>query len=318
MDGRIEHLQEARACVQKEVDRFGASPILGFSKIKFFFGVSKTYLSVYVFGKFPHLFWGWHCCQFWILMPVHMYRWWHMKYLLYFAELCWVTNLGTTSVLALSYLRPALVGSETLSTLTSVAFAFAAGPLAFAAIAFGNALVPHSIDHTMSLLIHLQPLMTSYSLRWFPWKEQEGVLDLSFWDYYRPVLKCLGAYAICHAGFFMSFGLGLAAKGHRSSPTDQLKPRRPTMMSKLFGEFGSGGSDSIRFLKYETAMFTQVAAVTALTYPLYVWGTKAVHFGFIVVTCLSSVWHGATWYEYNLKRMTASIDRLIDEAKKGD
>lgn len=118
--------------------------------------------------------------------------------------------------------------------------------------------------------------------------------------------------------FFLSFGLRLAAKGHRSSPTDQLKPKRPTAASKLFGEFGSGGNDSLRYIKYEAAMFSQVAAVTALTYPLYSWGTKAVHFGFIVVTCLSTVWNGASWYEYNLKRMTAAIDRLIDETNKND
>lgn len=204
-DGRIEHLQEARACVQKEVERFGASPILGFSKIKFFLGVSKTYLSIYVFGKFPHYFWGWHCCQFWFLMPIHVYRWWRMKYLLYFAELCWLTNVASTSLLALSYLRPAWVGPEMISALTPVTFAYAAGPLATAAILFGNALVPHSIDHTMSLLIHLQPLMTSFSLKWFPWKGQESAPDLSFWDYYRPVLKCLGAYTVLHASFFLVF-----------------------------------------------------------------------------------------------------------------
>ena len=34
-----------------------------------------------------------------------------------------------------------------------------------AVLLLNNALVPHSVDHTMSLLIHLQPLLTAYTLR---------------------------------------------------------------------------------------------------------------------------------------------------------
>lgn len=325
-------LDEARALVKKQVDSFGASPVFGFTKWKFFLGVAKTYLSLYICGRWPGHYWKWHVLQFWGLLPIHSYRWWKMKQLSYFAELCWVMNASMCTVLPVWYFNRSSFGPEFFDRLCNTIFGFAAGPLAIAVPLFGNAIVPHSIDHTMALLIHLSPVVTCYSLRVWPLTE-EGQLSLSrslgqtarvfgFWEFFQPVLACLTTYTIFHSTFFLTYGLDMRKRGHRSSPADQLDPpKRPTVFSNLFGKLGSGGNDIVRYLKYEMLMYSATGIVAASTYPLHRFGGERFHMGQCVVVFASAIWNGAGWYSYNLKRLTSGLDAMIEEkkgkAKKG-
>lgn len=83
-------VQAARDVVAMEQAKFGAAPILGFSRWQFFLGTTKTYVTVFVFAKFPQHFWAWHLVQFALLLPLQAYRWAHpkMRGLAYFAEFC--------------------------------------------------------------------------------------------------------------------------------------------------------------------------------------------------------------------------------------
>lgn len=316
-------LEEARALVKKQVDNFGASPIFGFTKWKFFLGVAKTYLSLYICGRWPGHYWKWHVLQFWALLPIHSYRWWRMKQLSYFAELCWVMNASMCAVLPVWYFNRSSFGPEFFDSLCNTIFGFAAGPLAVAVPLFGNAIVPHSIDHTMSLLIHLSPVVTCYSLKVWP-QTEEGQLVmksgqtarvLGFWEFFQPVLTCLTAYTIAHGTFFLTYGLSLRKRGHRSSPADQLAPKRSTVFSNLFGKLESGGSDTARYLKYEMLMYSATGIVTASTYPLYRFGSERFHMGLCATVFASAIWNGAGWYAYNLKKLTAGLDDMIERKK---
>ncbi|CAK0820766.1 unnamed protein product [Prorocentrum cordatum] len=248
-------LEEARALIKKQVDSFGASPIFGFTKWKFFLGVAKTYLSLYICGRWPGHYWKWHVLQFWALLPIHSYRWWKMKQLLYFAELCWVMNATMCTVLPVWYFNRNYFGPEFFDHLCSTIFGFAAGPLAIA------------------------------------------------------------AYTIFHSTFFLSCGLSLRKYGHRSSPADQLAPKRPTMFSNLFGTLESGGSDTMRYLKYEMWMYSSTALASVCTYPLYRFGGERFHFAQCVAVFASAIWNGAGWYAYNFRKLTAVLDDMIEQKK---
>jgi hypothetical protein len=311
---RFEALQEAKTIVKHNVDTFGASPIFGFTKWKFFVGVAKTYVSVWILSSGPHDYWKWHACQFWVLFPVHAYRWWKMKQMMYFVELCWVTNAGICTILPAVHFYARQFPPQFLDQAYRAMFALACGPLAIAVPLFGNAMVPHSIDHTMSLLIHLTPCVTSFALKWSPSTLQPSQEPVGFSEFIRPALACLTSYSICHASFFLTFGLRQIDKGQRCSPGDMLKPRRDNAFVKMLGRLGSGGSDVVRYLKYEGVMYILTAFAASLTYGLYRLNSKSAHMALVVGVFASSIWNGATWYEYNLKRLTGGLDNLIDEA----
>ena len=84
--------------------------------------------------------------------------------------------------------------------------------------------------------------------------------------------------------------------------------------TKVLGSPGDGGSEVVRFLKYEVISVALNAAVIALTYPLYKYGTADGHFALLMLTCLVSAWNGAGWYEYRLKSLVKCVEDL-DAAK---
>ena len=81
------------------------------------------------------------------------------------------------------------------------------GPLALATVLLANALVPHSFDHMGSLLIHLQPMMTSFTVRWIAPLALFPVESVSFVEYARPPLICIGLWTVAHAAVMLSYGL---------------------------------------------------------------------------------------------------------------
>jgi len=223
------------------------------------------------------------------------------------------------------YFNSSWFGPEFFDSLCNTIFGFALGPLAMAVPVFGNAIVPHSIDHTMALLIHLSPVVVCYSLKVWP-QTVEGQLVMNFgqtarvfgfWEFFQPVLACLTAYTVFHSTFFLTCGLSLRKWGHRSSPADQLAPKRSTVFSDLFGKLESGGSDTVRYLKYEMLMYTGTGILTALTYPLYRFGSELVLMGLCAAVFASAIWNGAGWYAYNLEKLTAGLDDMIDRKKGG-
>jgi hypothetical protein len=48
------------------------STALGFRKDIHFFGVAKSYLSVFVFASLPHLYWRFHAVGMFIMLPLQV------------------------------------------------------------------------------------------------------------------------------------------------------------------------------------------------------------------------------------------------------
>ncbi len=323
-------LHAARSAIAKEASKFAAAPIFGFSKYTYFLGISKAFMTVYIAGRWPQHFWLWHMIQFFVLAPLQAYRWTKMKGLSYFMEFCWVANIAMAFYFALSCFGA--LNSLTHGTRAMIwrgIFAFGSGPLGGAVVLLGNALVPHSIDYTMSLLIHLQPSVTAYCVRWgregggkgFLWYSFDASAlfpteqEISFGEYVAPPLAFLLAWALVHTVLMLSVGDRLEAAGQKTTYQFNLKAKSgKNAFTKVLGSPGDGGSEVVRFLKYEVISVALNAAVIALTYPLYKYGTADGHFALLMLTCLVSAWNGAGWYEYRLKSLVKCVEDL-DAAK---
>jgi hypothetical protein len=87
----------------------------------------------------------------------------------YFFEYCWISNFTFFAYLMSLYLFGAEIYSvDTRAKMACFLYCAAAGPLATAALILNNALIPHSFDHMMSLLIHFQPIMTAFTMKRYP------------------------------------------------------------------------------------------------------------------------------------------------------
>ena len=311
----LDGLLAAQEVVVKAERGLEASPVLGFNKYKFFLGLAKSYLTVYLLGSHPEQFPAWHATQFAALFPVQLYRWSKMKGLAFFTEFCWVANACIACYIASLYVAPHLVADPAARAIaTRALFAFGVGPLGTSVVMLGNSLVPHSIDHMMSLLIHLQPAVTAYCIRWKAVDRELFPLEaVDFVTYVAPPLCFLAAWAAGHTAFMLAVGLGLPERGWET--TFDFNVSKNPVAARLFGKMGEG-SDAVRFLKYELFSVAINAAGISLTYPLYARGTKSVHWGLLLFVCCVSAWNGAGWYHYRITKFSKEMDKLIAAAKK--
>ncbi len=261
--------------------------------VKVFFGFIKSYITMYIFGHSPHEFPAWNALQMLVLYPVTVYRWAKLKWLVFFTEFCWVSNLFLAGYCITLHIRPALVPPEHRTTMTHFFFAVAAGPLQAAVVLLGNALVPHSADHMMSLLIHLQPAMTAYCLRWLDVDRELFPIDPSvdFQTYALPPVIFLLIWAILHATFFIVWGLELGDKGYAT-----------TFHFNLSGECLS---------------IVCNALTLCATYALFR-SSMRIHFCVLGFVGTMSSYNGASWYAYRFTKFSKELDRLIADAKKDE
>lgn len=263
-----------------------------------------------------------------------------MKSLAYLTEFCWVANASIACYIAALYVGAGASDPAARAAATRVVFAFGAGPLGTSVVMLGNSLVPHSIDHMMSLLIHLQPAITAYCIRRVPprvpasvrsgldlrWRRRWKAVDrelfpldesASFAAYVGPPLAFLGVWAVFHAIFMLLVGLGLPARGWDT--TYFYNVTKSPAATKVLGKIGDGRSEVARFLKYEVASVLLNAVGISLTYLLYAYGTKTAHWGILLAICSTSAWNGAGWYHYRITKFSKELDKLIAAAKpKGD
>jgi len=308
---RKEALQQAKEAVAKEVSKFEAAPVFGFSKGLFLAGVVKTYLTIYILGRWPEQFWKWHSLQVLILAPIQGYRWYHMKGLAYFIELCWVVAFVVATYLASLAIAPHLYSHQTKGVAFRLIFAFGSGPLGTAVTFLGNSLVPHSIDYTMSLMIHLVPLFTSFALRWHvPDPSLFPIEHVSFYEYYTPALAFLLSWACLHMSWMALIGLNLDPQ-YKTTYSYTLQARNGNnMFAQTLGKIGDGSSEYARLFKYELISVSMSAISLALSYKIYE-SNVYFHFAIVVATSVVSASNGANWYEWRLKSFTKSIDDIM-------
>ena len=92
----LDGLQEAKRSVTKQEKALTVTHTMPFNKYKVFFGFIKSYITIYIFGHAPHEFPAWNALQMIVLFPVTAYRWAKLKWLVFFTEFCWVSNLFST------------------------------------------------------------------------------------------------------------------------------------------------------------------------------------------------------------------------------
>ena len=315
----LDGLQEAKRSVAKQEKALKGSPMVPFNKHMVFFGFIKSYITIYIFGHAPHEFPAWNALQMLVLFPVTAYRWAKLKWLVFFTEFCWVSNLFLAGYCITLHIRPALVPPEHRTTMTHFFFAVAAGPLQAAVVLLGNALVPHSADHMMSLLIHLQPAMTAYCLRWLDVDRELFPIDPSvdFQTYALPPVIFLLIWAILHATFFIVWGLELGDKGYATTFHFNLSGGKGNnIFTKVLGKLGDG-SDRVRFIRYECFSIVCNALTLCSTYVLFR-SSMRIHFCVLGFVGTMSSYNGASWYAYRFTKFSKELDRLIADAKKDE
>lgn len=303
-------MAEAVKQIKASQQALEASPILGFSRWKFFVGVSKSYLTLFIIGRYPGLYWQWHAVQLAILLPIQVFRWYIKKMLASLIEFCWVANMFIVAYLFALHSQPSLFDAYERGVMFRMIFAFGAGPLGGSVILLNNALVPHSIDHTASLLIHLSPSLAAYGLRWtveedplFPHKV------VPFQEYCLPPLTFLLTWAVMHATFMAVFGPRLHAAGWKTTYSYNLTGK--SLFTKVLGEIGDGKMyEPLRFVLYELISVSLNAVVLAATYPLFAFGSERLHFAMVVGTCMVSTWNGTVWYARKFAKLASAVATL--------
>lgn len=237
-----------------------------------------------------------------------------MKAIAYFVELCWVAAFFIGSYLTVMTLAPQLIPPEPRAVLLQMLFALGSGPLGVAVCFLGNALVPHSADHTMSLVIHLFPLLTAFSLRWHSSDPRFPInLDVGFLEYVVPSCSFVLVWLVGHTVFMLRIGMKLPDMWRTSYKDNMLANNGDNPCTRVLGKIGDGQNESLWLCKHNgiSAMLSMLGL--SCTYPLFVWGNIRVHFIICMGTCMVSVWNGANWYERNVSGFSRRIDKLLDE-----
>lgn len=338
---RTDGLLSARAAVETTLRGFfGVLPDRNidfrFGRSSFFFGVLNSYLTLFLFARAPQSCFMWHTAQILLYTPVHAYRWHRRRCLAYFVEFCWVTNISMALYMATLIFAPDVVPIDVRVKAFRFFFAIATGPLGFSVLMLNNALVPHSMDHNMSLQIHLSPGLAAFGLRWYadadrtrfpltatpPMGALKGVkkglaaanadplaVDVTFFEYMAPALCLVGLWAVGHFLFMLRFHHSLARQGHKDTYGETV--RGNPMMAAVIGKEHSGGSETVRLIKYEVLTVLGNCILLSLSYPLFKFGSADVHAFIIFLLCCGALYNGAGWYAAKLIKFRKTIDELI-------
>lgn len=124
-------------------------------KISFIFGVLNIFVSGYLIGAYPELFYLWYTVQILYFMPIRYYTYHRRGYHYFLADLCYFVNL-------LLMLSLWVFPSSKRLFLSTYCLAF--GNNAVAIIMWRNSLVFHSMDKVTSLFIHIMPCVTLHCM----------------------------------------------------------------------------------------------------------------------------------------------------------
>jgi hypothetical protein len=150
--------------VNAEIQEAKAAPVRVAAKtttrerISFTIGMLNIWLTAYILGAFPTLFYLWHTPKAVVLIAL---RWWDFKkrkqhYLLY--DFCyWANGLVLLYIWVLPHNE----------TLFQIVFLSANGPLAWAVLAFNQSLALHKWQQVTSVFLHISPMLVTYGIRWY-------------------------------------------------------------------------------------------------------------------------------------------------------
>ncbi|SLM34413.1 Protein of unknown function DUF2838 [Lasallia pustulata] len=155
-----EQLDKYRKRMRVSVDRLGrrwhdTKAVTVREKVSFIAGVLNIFISGYLIGAYPDLFYYWFTLQLCYFMPIRYYTYQKRGYHYFLADLCYFVNL----LLLLSiWVAPR---SKRLFIST---YCLAYGNNAVAIAMWRNSMVFHSLDKVTSLFIHIMPPVTLHCL----------------------------------------------------------------------------------------------------------------------------------------------------------
>eukprot|EP00301_Raphidiophrys_heterophryoidea_P026424 c9120_g1_i1.p1 GENE.c9120_g1_i1~~c9120_g1_i1.p1 ORF type:complete len:365 (+),score=56.95 c9120_g1_i1:62-1096(+) len=127
-------------------------------EIAFVLGVGNMCLTVYLFGAYPLALVFFYTFKFPTLVLLRFVTYYKTQSHYFLIDVCYFANAFLICALW-------LVPHEWQNQIFMIAFAVINGPIAWAVLAFRNALVFHSIDKLTSLLIHLTPALVTHVVR---------------------------------------------------------------------------------------------------------------------------------------------------------
>ncbi|KAL8842668.1 MAG: hypothetical protein Q9170_000443 [Blastenia crenularia] len=155
-----EQLDKYRKRMRDSVDRLGAQwsntkVVSAREKLSFIAGVLNIFISGYLIGAHPDLFFYWFTVQLCYFMPIRYYTYHQRGYHYFLADLCYFVNL---LMLLTVWVAPQ---SKRLFIST---YCLAYGNNAVAIAMWRNSMVFHSLDKVTSLFIHIMPPVTLHCL----------------------------------------------------------------------------------------------------------------------------------------------------------
>ncbi|KAL9138142.1 MAG: hypothetical protein Q9175_000659 [Cornicularia normoerica] len=155
-----EQLEKYRKRMSDSVNRLGSrwhdtKAVTAREKLSFIAGVLNIFISGYLIGGHPDLFYLWFTAQLCYFMPIRFYTYHKRGYHYFLADMCYFVNL---LLLLTIWVAPR---SKRLFIST---YCLAYGNNAVAIAMWRNSMVFHSLDKVTSLFIHIMPPVTLHCL----------------------------------------------------------------------------------------------------------------------------------------------------------
>ncbi|KAL6715692.1 hypothetical protein ACLMJK_006653 [Lecanora helva] len=155
-----EQLDKYRKRMRDSVDRLGSrwndtKAVTAREKLSFIAGVLNIFISGYLIGAHPELFYYWFTAQLCYFMPIRYYTYHKRGYHYFLADMCYFVNL--------LLLLTIWVAPQSKRLLIST-YCLAYGNNAVAIAMWRNSMVFHSLDKVTSLFIHIMPPVTLHCL----------------------------------------------------------------------------------------------------------------------------------------------------------
>ncbi|KAL8952735.1 MAG: hypothetical protein Q9222_001384 [Ikaeria aurantiellina] len=297
-----EQLDKYRKRMRDSVDRLGTrwndtKVVSAREKLSFIAGVLNIFISGYLIGARPDLFFYWFTVQLCYFMPIRYYTYHKRGYHYFLADLCYFVNL---LLLLTVWVAPQ---SKRLFIST---YCLAYGNNAVAIAMWRNSMVFHSLDKVTSLFIHIMPPVTlhclvhltsaAFLLERFPAihaikyslpdsKEHYSLWAMMFWA------------TVPYAVWQLSYHFLITVR--RREKIAAGRPTSFTWLRKSYAKtwIGRGVLSLPETLQEPAFMLVQYgyALLTMIPCPLWFW-YRWLSAGFLLAVFSWSIYNGATYY----------------------
>lgn len=297
-----EQLDKYRKRMRDSVDRLGTQwndtkAVSAREKLSFIAGVLNIFISGYLIGARPDLFFYWFTVQLCYFMPIRYYTYHRRGYHYFLADLCYFVNL--------LMLLTIWVAPQSKRLLIST-YCLAYGNNAVAIAMWRNSMVFHSLDKITSLFIHLMPPVTLHCLvhltsatfqkERFPAiyaikysspdsKEHYSLLAMMFW--------ATVPYAVWQLAYHFLITVRRREKIAAGRPTSFTWLRK-SYANTWIGRLVLSLPDSLHEPAFMLVQYSY-ALITMVPCPLWFW-YRWLSAGFLLAVFSWSIYNGATFY----------------------